>query len=221
MKSLIVFFSLLLANFIAIAQQKTDSIELYLKCRNDIMLSNFIPKYDPSTASLKIIGGRIIEQKDNNKIAVMPDSNVVIVQIYKKGKLSNTLTMYGRPTPWPFVGVRINGKEYSSSYSANGEIPRSIETVAEPDGNFRAFLPTDAQYRVTEWIVVLSRNDKELYRQSIRESRMPQTELSKLRSLARNRDKLAINIISVKRRNASGQMIPSDFEKKTITYTIQ
>jgi hypothetical protein len=124
-------------------------------------------------------------------------------------------------TPFPFVGVKINGKEYSGGYLANGDIPKSIEAVVEPDGSFKAFLPTDAQYRITEWIVVLSRNDKELFRQSIRESRMPQAELARLKTSVRKGDKMSIDIISVKRRNAAGQMIPADFEKKTITYTIR
>jgi hypothetical protein len=202
-------------------QNKVDSVKLYLKCRNDLSLRYFMERYNPNISTLKITGGRIIENQDNDRIAVMPDSNVVILEIWQKGKVFNTIRMYAKRPPMPRVAAKINGKMHWAFYKKLGPAPLSVEIFPEAEPNFSSNLVRDSVYQVTEWTATLVRANKEIYKGTFQEKRMPQAEANRLRSLARSGDLMKITILSIKRRNALGEMIPDTLEDNVIEYTIQ
>jgi hypothetical protein len=218
-KALLVSVTLFL--FVPAASQPKDSIRLFRKCSNMLFVTYFYPQYKPATSVLAVKGGRILSNIDNDKIEIMPDSNIVILEVRQNKKLIHSVKMYGIKTPEALVFAKINGKSVFTHYKSKGAVPTSIELIAEPDASFADELPRDSKYRVTEWALVVMRGNRELMRSIFKESRISQVELNKLRQIIRSGDVVQLEILSVKRKNAAGEMIPEEPAERTIAYTVE
>lgn len=202
------------------AQQK-DSVKLYLKCRNDLLLSYFYPNYNAAGSVLSVKGGRLIENKDNNFIAIMPDSTVVVLEARRKGKLENSFTMYSVAPPPPVFEATINGKSYSPFRAASGPAPASIGIDPVSDVSFKEMVPKDANYTVVKWEVSLNRNGKSIRRISVTENKMPARDLSKIKTVTQSGDVIEIKVITMRRKNALGEMVPQPITFPALLYTIK
>jgi hypothetical protein len=64
--------------------QEKDSLKVYLRCRNDLAMSSFFSRYVPSENMIKVKGARLIENIGNDRIAIIPDSAVVVIEATNK-----------------------------------------------------------------------------------------------------------------------------------------
>ncbi|HEX8040560.1 MAG TPA: GldM family protein [Chryseosolibacter sp.] len=202
------------------AQQK-DSVKLYLKCRNDLLLTYFNPNYNAAGSVLSVKGGRLIENRDNNRIAIMPDSAVVVLDVRRKGKLESSFTMYSVAPPPPEFEATINGKRYWPFSAASGPLPASIGIDPVSDVSFKEIVPKDANYTIVKWEVSLNRNGKSLRRISVTENKMPASALSKIKAVAQSGDVIEVKVITMQRKNALGETVPQPITFPALLYTIK
>lgn len=202
------------------AQQK-DSVKLYLKCRNDLLISYFYPNYNATGSVLSVKGGRLIENRDNNFIAIMPDSAVVVLEARRKGKLENSITMYSVAPPPPIFEATINGKRYSPFRAASGPVPASVGIEPVADISFKEIVPKDANYTVVKWEASLNRNGKTIRRIPVTENKMQPGDLSKIKAMTQPGDIIEIKVITMQRKNALGEMVPQPITFPALVYTIK
>lgn len=214
------FLSLVLFPCVLFAQQK-DSIKLYLKCRNELLVSYFDKKYEPAGKVLHVKGGRLVENKDNDRVAIVPDSAVVVLEARQNGKLVNSYTMYSKAPPEPIFEAKVSGKTYWPFRPASGPLPTSIEVAPVADVSFKEMVPNDANYIISEWEVSLNRNGKSIRNFRVRGNKTPGKDFSNIRAVAQTGDVIQVSIITMRRKNAIGEMVPQPLQYPTLSYTIK
>jgi len=208
---------------IAPLAQQNDSVRVYTKCRNDISLMYFAKDYNPTKDAFSVKGARVIENKNNEQIAIVPDSAVVVVAIKKKGQQPIYLQMYSKEPPAPVFAARMNGKKYYSfNKTASGPLPASIEITPVSDDIFKDFLPFDASYRIMEWEVSLNRGNRPIKTISLKtEAGVPAVDFNTIRSAAKSGDVIQIEVRKIMRKNAVGEMIPQKLFFPKLEYTLE
>lgn len=185
----------------------------------DYIFSN----YAPAESSISLKGGRLIENLDNNRIAIMPDSSVVVIEIRRKDHPITRSLLYAVQPPRPVFEVIVDGKSfYSYQETASGSMP-TTGMVLKPvsDASFEEIVPKDAQYSIERWELVVKRSDKVIFKSSVAGSTLSSSEFKRLTSLARINDVLEINLLSMKRRNAVGELIDQEVSYARLHYTIK
>jgi len=202
--------------------QQKDSLQVFFKCRNDISMSQLFNTMISTKNGIGLKGARLIENKNNDQIAIIPDSAVVIVELKKSGQVINRSVLDSRKPPRPIFEVMINGKSYNSLYpTVEGPLPSSISITPVSDESFRMMVPKDAVYKILKWEVSLIRNGQTIGRNESRQAPMTNSDLAQIRSVARPNDILQIKVLNIMRQNAVGEMINQELTDYTISYKIK
>lgn len=198
--------------------QRTDSTFLYLKCGNELSLTQLAPGYHPAKNSITVKGARLLNNTDNDRVVVIPDSSVVVISL--KG-VASPAVFYSKNPPKPIFEVVINQMRFSSFlHEANGQLPISIGVEPLADESFRMMVPKDTRYRISQWEISQRRGNEAVNRIIVNGNTLPASDLNKIRSTARPGDVLEITVIAMKRQNLADEMINQDLTEKTFAYTI-
>ncbi|WP_375563324.1 GldM family protein [Bernardetia sp. OM2101] len=159
MKKLVVL--LLLFPLKIIAQNFTNKVDvhiqsnqkfqaLYLKCGNDISFS-LAKSMNSDELTYKITGGKLLIEKNFDKIIIIPNSAKVTLDIFYRGKFIKQQIFGVQMIPKPKIRIRYFHKSLKS-------FPKKILIDVIADTDFKDQLPEDARYRVSDFSVTLVRN---------------------------------------------------------------
>ena len=178
---------------------------LYYNCGNELNIqvpalgNAYNPKFGPS-------GARVFSSSKKGLITVIPSAKKVSLKITNNGDFIGTETFNVRPVPNPELAVISRGKKISLKNGLK-QCPRSISIRAIADETFKSFLPKEANYKITEWEVTLSRNNKPRPGGKIR-FRGQNANISKLAAIAKPGDLLFVEVMKVERKNFKGESDP-------------
>lgn len=172
---------------------------LYLKCGNTLQVD--VPAlgniYDPKFSAA---GADAIPGAKRGLVTVVPNRAKVDLTVSSGGSKIGTESFKVRkppkPTLLPYSGNRpIDLKQGVAALSL-----RSIELKAIPDADFKSFLPKDARYRVTKYIVTLARGKRAVQTMNVNG---PKASLTSLIQKAKpgGTDRLVIEVKEVQRMN--------------------
>ncbi|MDR6237205.1 gliding motility-associated protein GldM [Aureibacter tunicatorum] len=175
---------------------------LYLNCGNELNIQ--VPalgtQYNPSFTAT---GASTTKGAKKGLVTVIPTGKQVAITVSSAGNKIGTEKFNVRPVPKPDVEVRSKGKIVDSKRGFK-KCPRQIQAVAISDATFKQFLPKDARYKVTEWEVTLTRNNKPKPGGRMRFTGT-NADISKLAGMAKPGDMLFIDVKKVERMNFRNQ----------------
>ena len=183
-----------------IVQVRSAHVEaLYRNCSNDVAFDikengNYYTNLTYQSADAQII-------PREKYITIIPHSNVshVAVEIYHNDQLIATETFKVREIPEPEIRLfRISPKE-GIPHTFKG----ALDVRATPNGDFAAFLPKDARFRVTQYTVTLARENRAILTEKVEGS---SRSLDKIMDHAESGDRLVVEIKKVERMNALDQV---------------
>ncbi len=170
---------------------------LYYNCGNELNIQ--VPAlgvdYEPSFTAT---GADVIPGSEKGKVTIVPNQGKVAITVKSKGNVIGTETFNVKRVPKPDVMPFINNKpaDLKNGYPAPG--PRSIEMRALADKDFKEFLPKDARYRVTGYVITLARGKRAIGSEKVTSDNV---NLSALAQKARPGDRYVIELKQVMRRN--------------------
>lgn len=174
---------------------------LYYNCGNELNVQ--VPAlgvdYEPSFSAT---GAQVIPGSQKGKVTVVPSAGKVALTVKSKGNLIGTESFKVKAVPKPDVVPFVNNKPADLKNGANAPGPRSLELRAIADKDFKEFLPKDARYRVTGWIVTLARGKRSMGSKRVSSSKV---NLSDLAQKAKAGDRYVIEVKQVMRRNFKNQ----------------
>jgi len=215
-----IFLFLFFAHSQLLAQQK-DSLKVYLKCRNDISVSYLFKTSISPENGIGVRGARLIENKDNDRIAIIPDSAVVIIELKKNGQVMAKSVLYSKKPPRPIFEVKISGKSYYSFDSkVTVPLPSGISINPISDEAFKQMVPKDAVYKILKWEVSLIHNGRSIKRLEFSQADIFAGDLVEIRSVASANDIIQVKILEMKRQNAVGEMIDQELSSNSISFTV-
>ncbi len=174
---------------------------LYYNCGNELNVQ--VPAlgvdYDPSFTAT---GADVIAGSEKGKVTIVPNQGKVALTVKSKGNTIGTETFSVKAVPKPDIAPFINNKPADLKNGVNAPGPRSLELRAIADKDFREFLPKDARYKVTGWVVTLARGKRSIGSEKVTSG---QVNLSSLAQKARAGDRYVIEVKQVMRRNFKNQ----------------
>jgi len=186
-----------------VIQVQSASVQaLYLNCGNELNIQ--VPalgaEYNPSFTA---IGANVIAGHGKGLVTVIPKAAEVKLNIYNNKNILDTQVFKVRKIPKPEIRITSKGKTLNERQGMPVPGPRSLEVRAIADESFRAFLPKDARYRVSEWEVSLARGSR-----AVKTKRVTSQDISlnDFVSLAKSGDRLVIEIKKVERLNFKGEI---------------
>ena len=178
---------------------------LYYNCGNELNIQ--VPAlgnaYNPSFAPT---GARVLPSSKKGLITVIPSAKKVTLSLSNNGDFIGKETFNVRPVPNPELAVITRGKKVNLKTGLS-QCPRSISIKAIPDETFASFLPKEANYKITEWEVTLSRNNKPRAGGKLR-FRSQNANITRLASIAKPGDLLFVEVLEVERTNFKGESDP-------------
>jgi gliding motility-associated protein GldM len=184
-----------------VIQVQSASVQaLYLKCGNklNVQVPALGAAYDPSFSAT---GASTERGSKKGEVVVIPNSPQVALTVSSGGNTIGTENFKVRPIPRPSLSVKgLNIKQ-------GGACPANLTVMAIADEGFKAFLPEDARYRVTEVEVLHIRG-----RRPIGTKRGGgDININDFRANAREGDRLFIEVKKVQRMNFKGQVEEAAF----------
>ena len=175
---------------------------LYLNCGNELNVQ--VPalgmEYNPT---FKATGADVVAGGAKGLITLIPKAAEVKLEIYNNRSLIGTQLFNVRKIPRPDIIITSKGKKINEKQGIPSPGPRSLEVRVLPDESFKAFLPKDARYRVAQWEVSLARGSRALKTKTVDAQ---QVSLGDFASLARDGDRLVIEVKKVERLNFKGEI---------------
>jgi gliding motility-associated protein GldM len=176
---------------------------LYLGCANELNIQ--VPAlgaiYDPSFSAT---GGSAVKGAKKGLVTVIPTSSEVKLNVSSGGNAIGTETFNVRRVPNAELAVFVNGKPVDLKRGVPAASFRAVRLDAMADEGFKQLLPNDARYRVTKWRAYLVRGSNPVDQE---EFQTPEANLSRFAQKAQKGDRVAIEILDVKRLNYQGRAV--------------
>ncbi len=173
---------------------------LYLNCGNELFVN--VPalgqEYNPTFRGK---GGDAIKGSEKNKVTCIPTGSKYTLSVINDGSLIDDVTFNVRRIPKPDIVLKGDGSDVDEMKGVASP-PRELSLQAVPDEDFRAALPKDARYRVSQWEVIWARGSRAVDRQTING---PSFQLPAGWRQMRPGDRIVIEIKGVQRRNFRDQ----------------
>lgn len=176
---------------------------LYINCGNDLQID--VPalgaQYNPS---FNATGATIIRGAGKGQITVVPSGATpkVNISVASDGTPIGTETFGLRMIPRPEIVAKANGKPVDEKNGMAAPGPRQIMVVAEAEPSFKAALPKDARYNVTEWNCMLVRGKRPVAQQRFTSEA---GNITSFASQAQPGDRILIEVTKVTRTNFQGR----------------
>ncbi|MEH0158710.1 gliding motility protein GldM [Limibacter armeniacum] len=174
---------------------------LYRNCANELIVDvpalgeSYNPQFSATNASTSNKG---------KALTIIPSAKAKSVDLTVKsgGSLIGKKTFKTKGIPLPEVEIYADGKKVDLA-SGISKRTRSVELRVRPDSEFAAALPNEARYRVVKWEVLGARGPRPVG--------APQrvsggTQKVSVSNLAKNSDRLVIEIQSLVRKNSLGNV---------------
>jgi gliding motility-associated protein GldM len=195
--------------------QAANVSALYFQCGNELKVN--VPAlgaaYNPS---FQAEGGEVIKGPSKNEIIVVPTASKVVLKVFSDGNLIEPKEFKVKLLPEPKVEVLNGGKPLDTKFG--GACPSSLKARALGDPSIRDVIPKDANYRVTEWTVMLVRGRRQIIPEKTFTS--DEISLTDFRAQAKEGDRLIIEIKKIKRRNYKGDILDVKANIEPFIYTI-
>ncbi|WP_020530843.1 gliding motility protein GldM [Flexithrix dorotheae] len=168
---------------------------LYYNCGNELNVR--VPElgihYNPE---FKITGAEYEKGNQPGKVTVIPKSKSVEVMVKNNGVEIGKQQFRVKPIPLPTLKI-FNGNRPIDPVKG-GALPRRIKAVAIPDADFKEFNPRDARYKVTDWELMIVRNNRNVFSDRFSND---EVNLRKFHEKAKTGDQLVMQIHKVERLN--------------------
>ncbi|NMM47151.1 type IX secretion system motor protein PorM/GldM [Marinigracilibium pacificum] len=170
---------------------------LYLQCGNelDVQVPALGAEYNPQFSAR---GGTAIAGNKPGLVTVVPTAAEVTLSVSSGGDAIGSRTFKVKRVPKPEIVAKSRGRAVNLKQGVPAPGPTSLELDAIADEDFRAMLPKDARYRVSEWRITLARGSRPVDQQVVRGSN---ASLSGIAQKARAGDRLVIEVTKVQRMN--------------------
>jgi gliding motility-associated protein GldM len=186
-----------------VMQIQSASVQaLYYQCGNKLSVQ--VPalgaQYQPafSAAGAAVITGQ------KGEVTLVPNAREVTLNVSSGGNAIGSQTFKVRPIPNPTIKCFVGGSEANEKAGTPSSQIRSIRMQAVPEAGFATFLPDDARYRVSRFEVTLARGKRPAAAPIATNG--PQADLSSLAAVAREGDRLYIEVKGVQRQNFQGKV---------------
>ena len=176
---------------------------LYLDCLNEmeVLFPSLGDDYDPA---FRVKGANIIRYPKVGKIAVIPKSGQLQLEVYHKGKFIGAKTFQAKPIPSPTIVPMVGVKRVDPKAG----IPlhtEKLRIVVLPEEAFKISHPKDARFRVSKAVVYLMRAGKSIRKMQVSN---PNVNLKPLTQDAQKGDMLKVEVLEVLRANYKAQILP-------------
>ncbi|MGB0522636.1 MAG: gliding motility protein GldM [Flammeovirgaceae bacterium] len=183
-----------------VIQIRSASVQaLYLNCGNELQVD--VPAlgniYEPKFSAA---GADAIPGAKKGLVTVVPNRAKVDLTVSSGGAKIGTESFKVRKVPKPTLIPYSGNRPVDLKQGVAALAMRNIEVRAVPDADFKAFLPKDARYRVTKYIVTLARGKRAVQSKTVTG---PKASLTSLIQKAKpgGTDRLVIEIKEVQRMN--------------------
>jgi gliding motility-associated protein GldM len=182
--------------------QSASVSALYFNCGNklNVMVPALGATYNPKFTGT---GADFLTSGKKGEVTIVPNGQQVKLVVSSDGNLIGDQMFKVRPIPKPEIVALANGKPVDEKAGMAAPGPRSITMVAKPDEGFKTFLPDDARYQVTAYVVTLARGRRVI---ATKNATNQQVDLVEFASQASANDRIIIDIKSVKRKNFRDQV---------------
>ena len=136
------------------------------------------------------------------QVTVIPTSPTCELWVYSDGIYIGSQKFRVRQIPKPDIVLKSGGKVVDERQGVN-QVPREINLDAVPDADFAQFLPDDARYRVTQWVVTLARGARPVEQKNVNG---PSANLASFVPKARSGDRIVVEVKEVQRKNFKGDI---------------
>ncbi len=172
---------------------------LYRNCGNklDVQVPALGASYNPT---FKAKGGSLIAGK-GGKVTAIPTGKQYDLSVYSNGQFIGTQSFRVKPIPKPDLILKAGGKMVDEKRGVT-KVPQNITLDAVPDPDFAQFLPDDARYLVTAWVVTLARGARPVATKKVSGRK---ASLQSFIPKARKGDRIVIEIKEVQRKNFRGE----------------
>ncbi|MCP4521459.1 MAG: gliding motility protein GldM [Cytophagales bacterium] len=167
---------------------------LYRNCGNELNIQ--VPAlgadYKPT---FKAVGAEVIS-KGKGLVTIIPKAKNVSVEVLNDGVLIEKLNFKAKGVPSAEITCNLNTRTGVSAAKL-----RKVKLYANVPSEFKELLPNESKYKVTKWKAYLVRGRKPVAQKIITSS---SARLSEFASLAKEGDRLMIEILEAKRKNFRG-----------------
>ncbi|HEY4652007.1 MAG TPA: gliding motility protein GldM [Pontibacter sp.] len=176
---------------------------LYFQCANELNIQ--VPAlgavYDPSFSAS---GGQAIKGAKKGLVTVIPTATEVKLNVSSGGNAIGSETFKVRPIPKPTLALMVNGRPVDGRRGVPAQSIRQVSIEAIADEGFKQLLPNEARFRVTKWRAYLVRGTNPIDQVEVNG---PSENLSRFAAKASKGDRVAIEILDVKRLNYRGTAV--------------
>jgi gliding motility-associated protein GldM len=170
---------------------------LYLNCGNELQVD--VPAlgtiYDPSFSAA---GAETIKGAKKGLVTVVPNRAKVALTVSSNGTKIGVENFKVRKVPKPEIVPYSGNRPINLKQGAAALSLRSLNMKAIAETDFAAFLPKDARYRVSKYVVTLARGKRAVKTMNVSG---PTGNISGLSQKAKPGDRLVIEIKEVQRMN--------------------
>lgn len=170
---------------------------LYLRCGNELQID--VPAlgnlYKPSFAAA---GADAIPGAKKGLVTVVPNRAKVALTVSSGGAKIGTENFKVRKVPKPTIVPYSGNRPVNLKTGVNALSLRSIDLKAIPDEDFKNFLPNDARFRVTKYVVTLARGKRAVQTMNVSGNK---AKLSAMIQKAKPGDRIVIEVKEVQRLN--------------------
>ena len=186
-----------------VMQIQSASVQaLYYQCGNKLSVqvpalgAQYQPSFGGSGASF------ITGQK--GEVTIVPNTREVTLNVSSGGNPIGSQVFKVRQIPQPTIKCFVGGTEADEKRGVPSGTLRSITMQAVADPSFKAFLPDDARFRVSRFEVTLARGRRPAAAPI--SANGPQVDVGSLGNVAREGDRLYIEVKGVQRQNFQGKV---------------
>ncbi|MBX2843619.1 MAG: gliding motility protein GldM [Flammeovirgaceae bacterium] len=187
---------------------------LYYNCGNELNVR--VPElgihYNPE---FKITGAQYEKGNSPGKVTVIPKAKKVEILVKNNGVEIGKQSFRVKPIPLPTVKI-YNGNKPLNPVKG-GSLPRRIKAIAFPDADFKEFNPQDARYKVTDWELMIVRNNRNVFSDRFKKD---EVNLRKFHEKAKPGDQLVMQIHKVERLNYKSEREEVKMGLQVIYYPI-
>ena len=187
-----------------VMQIQSASVQaLYFRCGNNLSVQ--VPalgaQYKPSFSAS---GANVIPGSKTGEVTLVPTTREVKLNVSSNGNAIGSETFQVRLIPKPDIKCMVGGREANEKQGTPITAVRNLSLKAISDPSFAQFLPEDARFRVTSYVVTLVRGKRPV-------SGFPRTingsdaNLNDVVNTAHEGDRLNIEVKEVKRLNFQNQ----------------
>ncbi|MBB6609791.1 gliding motility protein GldM [Pontibacter sp. Tf4] len=176
---------------------------LYFQCANELNIQ--VPAlgavYDPSFSAT---GAQTIKGAKKGLVTIIPSSTEVTLSVSSGGNAIGQEKFKVRPIPKPTLALIVNGRPFDAKRGVPAQGIRQVSIEAISDEGFKQLLPNEARFRVTKWKAYLVRGTSMV---DMIEVNGPSENLSRFAAKASKGDRVAIEVLDVKRLNYRGTAV--------------